>query len=144
MQKTTSFIKSLLNRPFGRYLIVGGSVYVLELAVILIAQALGASPVTAVAIGYITGTIVSFGLQKLFTFGDKRMRHKIVLSQAAAVACLVAFNFGFTLLMTKVLQDVMPAIVVRTIALLITTLWNFFLYKTRIFKQGATDAEPII
>ena len=29
-----------------------------------------------------------------------------------------------------------PAVVTRTIALAITTIWNFYLYKTRIFKNS--------
>jgi putative flippase GtrA len=133
--------KAFLSRPGGRYLLVGGSVYLLELVVIVVAQHLGASAVTAVALSFIIGTIVSFGLQKLFTFGDKRMHHKILVPQAIAVALLVAFNFAFTVLATKLLQDVLPAIAVRTLAILTTTIWNFFLYKTRIFKKS--EIQPI-
>jgi putative flippase GtrA len=133
--------RNFLSRPGGRYLVVGVSVYALELAIIVIAQHLGAGSVLAVALSYIIGTTVSFGLQKLFTFGDKRMHHKILTVQALAVGGLLLFNFGFTLLATKLLQDVLPAVVVRTLALLTTTIWNFFLYKTRIFKQSGP--EPI-
>jgi len=136
-----SFGKDFLSRPGGRYLLTGGSVYLLEIVIIFVAQALGASPVTAVAIGFIIGTTVSFIIQKFFTFGDKRTHHKIVLSQAVAVALLVAFNFGFTVLATKLLQDILPAAVTRTLALLTTTTWNFFLYKTKIFKQS--NVQPI-
>jgi putative flippase GtrA len=135
IQKFILFAKAFLSRPGGRYLLVGGGVYALELVIILVAQHLGIGPVAAVAISFIIGTTVSFGLQKLFTFGDKRMHHRVVLSQAIAVVLLVLFNFGFTVLTTKLLQDVLPAIVVRTLALLITTIWNFFLYKTQIFKK---------
>jgi len=129
-------VTELLKRPGIRYLIVGGSVYVFEVAVILIAQHNGAGPVFAVGLSYVLGTIVSFGLQKLVTFGDKRMHHKIVLTQALAVTLLVVFNFGFTLLVTKLLAHVWPAIVTRTLALLTTTIWNFYLYKTRIFTRS--------
>ncbi len=136
-------LTELIKRPGIRYLIVGGSVYAFELAVILIAQHQGASAVYAVGLSYILGTIVSFGLQKLVTFGDKRMHHKIVIAQAVAVGLLVVFNFGFTLLVTKLLSHVWPAIVTRTLALLITTLWNFYLYKTRIFTRSK-DTIPLI
>ncbi len=128
-------ITALLARPGVRYLLVGGSVYVLELAVIFALQHRGHSPVTAVAWAYVIGTAVSFGLQKLVTFSDKRLHHKIVGAQLLATFLLVLFNFGFTVLMTKLLQRVLPAMVVRTLCLLTTTLWNFYLYKTRIFKQ---------
>lgn len=127
-------LKILLKRPLYRYLIIGGSVYAFELVIIVVAQLLGAGPVLAVAISFILGTMVSFFLQKLVTFGDKRMHHKILVPQLIATWLLVLFNFGFTILVTKLFAHVWPAVVSRTIALLITTIWNFYLYRTKIFK----------
>lgn len=127
-------VKAVLKRPGMRYLIIGGTVYIFELAVILIAQGLGAGPVLAVAISFILGTLVSFLLQKFVTFGDKRTHHRIVISQLIAVSLLVVFNFGFTLLVTKLFAHVLLTVISRTIAILITTLWNFYLYKTKIFQ----------
>ena len=97
----------------------------------------GASNVMAVGISFWAGLVVSFFLQKLVTFGDKRMHHRILLPQLIAVTLLVLFNFGFTLLVTKALQAIVPAVVTRTVALGITTIWNFYLYRTRIFTSDA-------
>jgi putative flippase GtrA len=133
-------IKVLLQKPGHRYLVVGGSVYVLELVVIVIAQRLGASAVLAVGLSFWIGLVVSFVLQKLVTFGDKRLHHRVLLPQIIAFSLLVLFNFGFTLLVTKLLYHSLAAVVTRTLALGITTIWNFYLYRTRIFK---TDAEPV-
>jgi putative flippase GtrA len=131
-------ITVLLSKPGMRYLIVGGSVYLLELAIILVAQRQGATAVWAVALAFIIGTAVSFVLQKLVTFGDKRLHHRVVGLQLLAVTVLVLFNLGFSLLATALLKGVLPAVVIRTLALGTTTIWNFYIYKTRIFK-GATD-----
>ena len=128
-------LKSLLARPGYRYLIIGGSVYLLELVVIVIAQQLGTSAVVAVGLSFWIGLSVSFLLQKLVTFSDKRMHHKILLPQLIAFSLLVLFNFSFTVLATKLLSPTLPAVVVRTLALGTTTIWNFYLYKTRIFKS---------
>jgi LmbE family N-acetylglucosaminyl deacetylase/putative flippase GtrA len=122
-----------LSGSMKRYLIVGVSVYVFELLVIVLAQALGAGSVAAVAWAFWLGLFVSFGLQKVVTFGDKRLHHRILLPQLAAFSLLVLFNFGFTILLTKLLENILPAVVCRTLALAVTTLWNFYLYKTRIF-----------
>lgn len=130
----------ILNRPFGRYLIIGGVVYLFELLVIFVAQQLDASDVVAVGLSFWLGLIVSFILQKFVTFGDKRTQRRVLIPQIAAVCLLVLFNFGFTLLITHLLQDVIPAGVSRTIALGLTTIWNFYLYRTRIFR---TD-KPLI
>lgn len=123
-----------LSPEFKRYLIIGISIYLFELVVIVVAQAWGASAVFAVGLSFWLGLIVSFLLQKLVTFGDKRLHHKILIPQIIAFSLLVLFNFGFTILVTKLLVSFIPAVLTRTLALGITTLWNFYLYKTRIFK----------
>lgn len=132
-------IKELLKRPGYRYLLIGGSVYVFELLVIVAVQRLGVSAVWAVAISFCLGTLVSFFLQKLVTFGDKRMHHRILIPQLIATALLIVWNLGFSMLLTKMLQAQLPAVATRTLALGITTIWNFYLYKTRIFKNSAEE-----
>jgi putative flippase GtrA len=132
-------IRTLLQKPGIRYLFIGGIVYVFELAVIVLAQAYGATAVWAVAISFIAGTTVSFFLQKLITFNDKRMHHKVLIPQLIATALLIVWNLGFSMLITKMLQHHLPAVVTRTIALGITTVWNFYLYKTRIFKNSEEE-----
>jgi len=69
------------------------------------------------------------------------MHHRILLPQLIAVSLLVLFNFGFTILVTKLLSGHLPAAVARTIALGTTTIWNFYIYRTRVFK---TDDLPLI
>ena len=129
----------LRKRPGVRYVVVGGCTYAFELAVIVLAQHEGVSAVWSVALSFWLGLLVSFVLQKLITFGDRRTHHRVVLPQLGAFSALVMFNFGFTVLMTKLLQHVMPIVAVRTLALGITTIWNFYLYKTRIFRVPVID-----
>jgi len=128
-----AMVGNLLRKKMTRYILVGGLVYLFELWIIVWAQHWGATPTEAVALSFTLGLIVSFFLQKLFTFGDKRMHHRIVLRQAFAVGLLVVWNLCFTVVLTKATESFLPATVARTIALLITTIWNFYLYKTRIF-----------
>ena len=128
-------LRRLLQRPGHRYLVVGVSVYIFELLVIVVAQRLGAGPVLAVGLSFWFGLVVSFGLQKAVTFSDRRVHHRVLLPQIAAFSALVLFNFSFTLLVTKLLSPPVPAVITRTIALGITTIWNFYLYKTHIFLK---------
>lgn len=128
-----------ISKSGRRYLIVGVSVYLLELLVIVIAQWLGASAVVAVGLSFWIGLLVSFGLQKFVTFEDKRLQRQVLSFQFAAFCALVFFNFAFTLLVTKLLANVVPAVICRTLALGITTFWNYYLYRTRIFKSGLNN-----
>jgi len=129
-------IKIRLRRPGYRYLMIGGSVYAFELAVIVTSQYLGATPVWAVAISFCLGTLVSFFLQKMITFGDKRMHRRVLIPQLVATTLLIVWNLAFSVLITRALQSYLPTLVIRTLALGITTIWNFYLYKMRIFKDA--------
>ena len=129
------------SKPSHRYVLIGGSVYVFEILMIVLAQHLGASAVVAVGVSFWLGLMVSFVLQKLVTFSDRRMHRRVLLPQVVAFSALVLFNFGFTLLLTKLFEHVLPTVVTRTLAVGITTLWNFYLYRTRIFKSAD---EPIV
>ncbi len=131
-------LRRFIKGPIGRYVVVGGSVYVIELSTIVVLQYYGVNAVLAVALSFWLGLLLSFGLQKYVSFHDKRSSRRVLLPQIIAFTLLVAFNFGFTLLVTKLLLHVWPTVINRTLALGITTIWNFYLYKTRIFKQ--TDA----
>lgn len=124
------------RRRLQRYVVIGGAVYLLEVMIIAVAQWRGASALTAVTLSFWAGLLASFWLQKVITFGDRRLQRRLVLTQLLAVCLLVTWNFGFTLLVTKELQSFMPAWLCRSLALGITTSWNFYLYKTRIFNQG--------
>ena len=128
------------NTSFKRYVVIGGSVYIFELVVIIVAQRLGASSVVAIGISFWLGLLASFVLHKLVTFGDARVHHRILLPQILAFSILVLFNFGFTILVSKLLSGYLPAVVTRTLAIGVTTIWNYYLYKTRIFK---TDESPV-
>ncbi|MGH9126296.1 MAG: GtrA family protein [Acidimicrobiales bacterium] len=134
-----SVIDDLRQRQGVRYIIVGGSTYVLELAMILVCTSLGAGPVLAVAISFWFGLLVSFILQKFLAFGDRRTHHRVVIAQIVSFSALVGFNFGFTVALTDLLQHDLPVVVIRTIAIGITTIWNYYLYKTRIFRVPIVD-----
>lgn len=128
------------NPSLMRYLIIGVSVYVFELMVIVVAQLLGAKAVVAVGISFWLGLIASFILQKFVTFGDKRVHHKVLIPQLLAFSLLVLWNFLFTIGVTAALAGIVAPTITRTIALAITTIWNFYLYKTRIFR---TEDNPV-
>jgi putative flippase GtrA len=127
-------IKKLTSKPVGRYIIVGVSVYLFEVITIVVAKIFQVNDVFAIALSFWLGLFASFLLQKLVTFGDKRFHRRFLLVQFLAFSGLVAFNFAFTICIGYLLQGTVPAVISRTIALGITTFWNFYLYKTRIFK----------
>ena len=129
-----------IHKPIYRYLIIGISVYIFEIFIIILAQFLGANNILAIGFGFWSGLVISFILQKVITFKYRRTHHRILVPQIVAYSLLVLFNFGFTLLATQLLSDLLPVVMIRTLALGITTVWNFYLYRTKIFK---TDDNPV-
>jgi putative flippase GtrA len=128
-------LKNLIKRLNHRYLIIGVAVYLFELVVIVVAQKRGASPLLAVGLSFWLGLIVSFILQKIVTFKDKRMHHKILIPQILGFLALVLVNFCFTLLLTKLISPPVPAILARSIALAITMVWNLYIYRSYVFSN---------
>lgn len=137
------FLRRLANIPDStkRYLVVGVTVYIFELAVIYMALGAGASNVLAVGVSYWAGLVVSFILQKFITFQDKRTHHKVVAMQVLAYSLLVLCNFLFTLAFTQIVGHYISAWLCRTFALGITTFWNFYLYKTKIFNHAVKEEK---
>lgn len=127
-------IASILQHRKFRYIFIGISVYIFELLVIVIAQSFHASAIIAVSLSFWLGLVVSFCLQKLITFKDTRLHHKVLLPQIIASLLLVGFNFSFTILVTHMLRTIVPATLCRTLALGASTIWNYYLYKTHIFS----------
>lgn len=134
---------AVLSSELRRYISIGVSVYAVELLVIVLAQHAGARPEQAVGLSFWLGVIASFCLQKIVTFRDRRLHHRVLVPQIIATGLLLAFNFGFTLLVTYLLAPPLPATITRTLALGITTLWNFYLYKQKIFNNEDVGTAAI-
>ena len=137
--RLNTLVVDLRKRQGARYIVVGGTTYVFELIAIVVAQHFGASAVWSVGLSFWLGLVVSFVMQKLITFADKRARPKILVPQIVIYSLLVGWNFTFTLLMTDWLQHDLPVVVIRTLAIGVTTIWNYYLYKTAIFRVPIVD-----
>lgn len=128
-------MKIILNNKIFRYILVGGFSYFIELCVIVICKyAFGISDVYSVAISFWIGLVVAFVLQKLITFKEKSKGKKVV-KQSVLYILLVLFNYIFTLAFVGLLSSITYVVIARTIALIITTSWNFLLYNKYLFKS---------
>ncbi len=117
-----------------RYLAMGGTSYATELAFIFTLIFVGASELLSVAISFWVGLIVSFVLQKIFAFSNKDSHRTALLRQSVVYLLLVAVNYSFTLWFVWVSTDLIGLLLARSVALALTTVWNFFIYRNIIFK----------
>ncbi len=131
----------MLKHKFVRYLIVGGFAFLIELGSLYgLHQGLGISAVKSVAISFWIGFITAFLLQKLVTFSNTDRSIKDVSRQIAGYVLLVAWNYGFTLLLVKMLVPHFSVYLVRASVMLLITSWNFIIYLS-IFKNKQSGKD---
>jgi putative flippase GtrA len=136
----TNLKKLLKEKTIIRYIVIGGTSYVIELTVLLIlAKLLHLNPVLSVGISFWVGLIMSFFLQKFFAFNNKTLKAKHLLWQSVMYGALVLVNYLFTLWFVGLFNSVMGLIGSRTIALIITTFWNYFVYKYVLFPTTSSS-----
>lgn len=124
------------NNSLVRYVIVGGSAYMLEMAVLyLLRNQLGLSSVVSVGISFWVGFVVAFTLQKMITFKNYDRKLQTVGKQLAGYVLLVGWNYLFTLMVTTILAKHLSVFVIRSTVIAITTFWNYLFYK-RLFAEA--------
>jgi putative flippase GtrA len=125
--------RKLFASQLARYILAGGLSYFIELSFLLLLHKSGGLSVeAATAIAFWVGLASAFLLQKLFAFQDYQRGVRTISRQMTGFSLLVLFNYIFTLLVVYAI----PAdkiILSRTLALVVTTIWNYFLYKRLIF-----------
>lgn len=119
-----------------RFLLVGGLSFALDLGLLVVLhEVAGVDLAIATPIAFVTSLVFNFLLQRLFTFRSDSHG----ATSAAKYLALVVFN----ILVTEVLVTGFHAvgwsyIVGKATATIITTVWNYFLYKKWIFKRKTT------
>lgn len=128
-------IRRLFGRTLVRYLFVGGLSYLIEIGSLYYMSAvLGIEPLWSVAISFWVGFVVAYVLQKVITFQNREHTKKAIATQLVSYSLLVAWNYAFTLVAVGLCEQFTSVVVIRTIVIIITTMWNFFIYQ-RIFAQ---------
>lgn len=126
----------MISSHLKRYVVVGIVAYLSEMAVLFgLKDLVGLSSLKAVAISFWTGLVVAFILQKIVTFQNHDRSLHMLSKQLAGYSILVGFNYLFTLLMVGIFSDKVSVFVIRTAVIILSTGWNFIIYKELLFKK---------
>lgn len=132
--------QKLWHSTLVRYCIIGGTSYAVELSVLLCLHlALHLQRTIATGIAFWIGLVVAFVLQKLLAFRDYDKEVKTIAKQGTIYGILVAWNYVFTLTLVSVFPD-NYLVYSRTAALIITTIWNYFIYQRFIFNSSSRNS----
>ncbi|MDO5083877.1 MAG: GtrA family protein [Arachnia propionica] len=141
----TGALVSLWRNTILRYVGVGGLAFVVDLVVtVVLRDHLGIALWLAVACGYWAGFVVNFTLQRSFAFqGGRNIGASLV-----KYLMLVGFNWAATTLVMQLLVEGLgvPTAVAKILCTLMTTVWNYPLYRFLVFPtEQATrpQAEPV-
>lgn len=122
--------RKLAQHQIIRYLFIGGLSYVIEISILFtLNRTVHLQPTISVAISFWVGFIVAYILQKIVTFQNKEKSRPVIAKQLVGYSLLVLWNYGFTLLVVELFQNNLPVVALRTAVIIITTIWNYALYK---------------
>lgn len=128
------------QHPVVRFLFVGGLTYVVDIGILVgLHYGLHVQRTVATAASFWVGLLFSFGLQKLVAFQDYQKEIKAISKQALWYGVLILFNYFFTLFVVSFFPD-KDLILSRTIAVILTAIWNYFFYKNIIFRNNGKTA----
>ncbi|HEV2412539.1 MAG TPA: GtrA family protein [Candidatus Saccharimonadales bacterium] len=131
-----------LKRPLFRYVFIGGLTYIIDIAILVgLYAGLHTTRALAASASFWVGLLISFLLQKLVAFQDYQKEIRAISKQIVWYAVLVAFNYSLTVVIVSLFPG-RYIILSRTIALAITTCWNFLVYKRLVFKTSS-KGEPL-
>jgi putative flippase GtrA len=125
-----SILKSLFaSKNLLRYLLVGSIAYIIEMgALFLLHDVFKYGAVKSAAISFWVGLCIAFLLQKFITFQNYSRRRAVLLKQLTAYSGLVVLNYSFTLLIVDFFSKSISVFILRTVAIIIITCWNFLIY----------------
>jgi putative flippase GtrA len=130
----------LHRSPFLKFLIVGGLSFALDFGLLIaLHEVFNVDLVVATTIAFLTSLVFNFILQRTFTFRAVNSRSV----SAAKYVALVIVNVVVTdLIVTGFDKLAWTYGIGKVVATLLTTAWNFLLYRHWIFRHDkAPDAD---
>lgn len=130
---TANLFRIVENSHLIKFLLVGGASFAVDLALlVLLHEVFGVDLWIATPVAFLASLVFNFALQRSFTFRAQNRRHVSLLKYLALV--------GFNVLAIDVIVNAFDAWglsygIGKAVATVLTTSWNFWLYKVWIFKR---------
>lgn len=136
IESTHSYLVFLYKHPFIRYLIIGGSTFVLDLSLLVLLHGHFEVNLTiAASIGYWVSVTYNFLLNRWWVFSaqESRSLHK----HALLYASLLTVNYLYTVVGMNILTRYMTYELAKVFVIVFAITWTYPIYKHYIFtKKG--------
>lgn len=129
----------MFDREISRFIIVGGISFAIDLGLLmLLHEVFLVELVIATPIAFLTSLGFNFALQRMFTFRSDSGKSVSFLKYCL----LVVFNTLAIDVIVNVIDWLGAGYQIgKVVSTIMTTAWNFLLYKHWIFKSDATEVE---
>ena len=136
MRKTIDFLCFLYRHHVIRYIFVGGTTFLIDLGVLVFGhEVLGLKIAIATTLSYWVSVIYNFSLNRWWTFSASET--KKLHEHALLYGCLLAFNYGFTVIFVSTMSHVIYYGLAKVLATGIQIIWTYPLYKYAIFNTDS-------
>lgn len=128
-------ISRLYAHKFVRYLLVGGTTFVLDIGLLFFFKLkVGTDLAIATSLGYWISILYNFTLNRWWSFSisDVKNLHK----HALAYGLLLAINYAFTLGFVTFFSHYIYFGIAKVLSVLIQMTWTYPLYKHFVFKNN--------
>ena len=135
MIKTRQLAHYFYNHHFIRYLLVGGTTFVLSFGLLKVLHGnLGLSVATSTFTAYIISFIYNFTLNRWWTFSaaDTKNLHKHIIPYSL----LFIFNLTYSVLMEHYLSQHVNYLIAYPFVIVTQTIWTYYIYKNVIFTKS--------
>ena len=132
MKRAKEITLFLYRHHFVRYLIVGGSTFVIDFGILYSLHGLlNLNLAASTSVAYWISMSYNFVLNRYWTF-DAREKESL-LKHITAYFALVVFNYMFTVIFVAVVGEHINYMVAKALAVLLQMIWTFPVYKKLIF-----------
>lgn len=135
-------IQSLKNKEPVRYLIAGGSAFVVDYGALVVAYyAIRLSLGLSTTLGYFAGFLISFFANRYWVFSKSGTTRKPI-KQVVEYTILVIFNYFFTLIAIQKLDMVgIKPSVGKILVMVLIVVWNYLIFQKLIFSDKKQNMQ---
>lgn len=134
INKSKRFAGYLYNHHVVRYIFVGGTTFLIDISILLVAHgAFHISVPVATSIAYWLSVTYNFSLNRWWTFSAQES--KAIHQHALFYIVLLGINYAFTLIFVSIMSHVIALGAAKVLATAIQILWTYPTYKYLIFTK---------
>jgi putative flippase GtrA len=132
MHKLIQLTHYLYKHHFVRYLVVGGSTFVIDFGILVLLHGkLSVGIAAATSVAYWVSIVYNFILNRYWTF-DAREKESLQ-HHITTYFMLLIFNYFFVVVFVSYASDHINYVVAKAIAVIMQMIWTYPIYKNKIF-----------